>query len=150
MDIEVKELKAQPALCLHVRTSIDKLPQTIGDGYHKIGALMEELGEQPADVPYSAYSNMDMNDLAVELGFPTAKALEGKGDVVPGQTPEGKALVTMYKGPYSGMEAVYNEIFAWMGERKLEPRGTFYEFYYNSPGEVPDDELLTRIVIPVK
>ena len=66
------------------------------------------------------------------------------------QTPEGKAVVTMYKGPYSGMEAVYNEIFAWMGERKLEPRGTFYEFYYNSPGEVLDDELLTRIVIPVK
>jgi effector-binding domain-containing protein len=150
MDIEVKELEAQPALCLRTRTSMDKLPQTIGEGYQKIAALMGELGESPADVPYTAYSNMDMNDLAVEMGFTTAKALQGKGDVVPGRTPEGKAVITMYKGPYSGMEAVYNEIFAWMGERKLEPRGKFYEFYYNSPGEVPEGELLTRIVIPVK
>jgi len=150
MDIEVKELEAQPALCLHTRTSVDKLPQAIGEGYQKIGALMGELGECPADVPYTAYSNMDMNDLAIEMGFPTSKALEGKGEIVPGQMPEGRVVVSMYKGSYSGMEAVYNEIFAWMGERKLEPRGKFYEFYYNSPGEVPDDELLTRIVIPVK
>lgn len=150
MEIEVKELEAQPALCLRTRASIDQLPQTIGESFHKIGAYMEELGECPADVPFVSYYNMDMQDLDIEMGFPVTKQLSGKGEITAGQTPAGKAVVSMYKGPYSGMEAVYNEIFAWMGERKLEPRGVFYEYYYNSPGEVPESELLTRIVISVK
>ncbi len=62
----------------------------------------------------------------------------------------GRAVSAMYKGPYSGMEAVYNEIFKWIGEKGYQPAGVYYEYYYNSPQEVPESELLTKIVIPLK
>jgi len=150
MKIELKELTAQPTLSIRTRTSIDKLPQTIGDGYHRIAAYMEELKEKPADVPFTAYYNMDMQDMDVEMGFPVSKPLPDKGDIKAGQTMAGKAAVSMYKGPYSAMEKVYNEIFEWIGEKGCQPKGVFYEHYYNSPGEVPESEMLTRIVIPLK
>ncbi len=150
MEIKIVEQKAQPVLSIRTRTSIEKLPETIGGSYHKIAAYLEELGEKPADVPYTAYYNMDMKDLDVEMGFPVAKAFPDKDDIKAGETLAGKAALYMYKGPYSGMESVYNEIFKWFGEKGHQPQGVFYEYYYNAPDEVPEEELLTRIVIPLK
>lgn len=48
------------------------------------------------------------------------------------------------------MEPVYNEMMLYMAENELEPVGVAYEFYYNSPEEVPEKELLTKIMFPLK
>lgn len=62
----------------------------------------------------------------------------------------GETAKTLYKGPYSGMEQPYNEIFHWLGQNGYESTGVYDEYYYNSPAEVPEEELLTGIVMPVK
>jgi effector-binding domain-containing protein len=56
----------------------------------------------------------------------------------------------MYKGPYSGMEAMYKEIFQWIAQNGHQPEGIYYEYYLNSPREAPESELLTEIVIPIR
>jgi effector-binding domain-containing protein len=38
----------------------------------------------------------------------------------------------------------------WMTENGHQPTGIVYEFYLNSPMEVSEDELLTRVVFPLK
>ena len=150
MEIELTEQKAQPILSIRTRTSIDKLPDVIGSSYHKIAGYLEELGEKPADVPFTAYYNMDMQDMDVEMGFPVARLLPDKGEIKAGETLAGKAALYMHKGPYSEMEPVYNKIFKWIAQKGCQPKGIFYEYYYNSPEEVPESELLTHIVIPLK
>ena len=90
-----------------------------------------------------------MQDMDVEMGFCVARPLPGKGDVKAGEIAQGKVASYMYKGPYSEMEPVYNEIFKWINEKGYQPKGVYYEYYYNSPGEVSEGELLTRIVIPI-
>ena len=150
MDIKLEELQAKPVLSIRTHTSIEKLPQLIGDSYHQIATYMQEIGEQPKEVPFVAYYNMDMQNMDVEMGFPVSKPLPGKDDIKAGDTMAGKAAVYMYKGLYSEMEPVYNKIFKWLGGKGYQPKGVYYEHYYNSPGEVPDSELLTRIVIPVE
>ena len=42
---------------------------------------MQEMGKQPAGVPYAAYHNLDMQDMDVEVGFPVSKPLP-EGEVV--------------------------------------------------------------------
>jgi effector-binding domain-containing protein len=150
MEVEFKEQKKQSVLSIRTRTALDNLPNIIGDSYHRIAAYLEELWEQPADVPFTAYYNMDMQNLDVEMGFPVARPLPGKGDIKAGEIAEGKVAWYMYKGPYSELEPVYNGIFRQIAEKGCQPKGVCYEYYYNSPGEVPDNELLTRIVIPLK
>jgi effector-binding domain-containing protein len=56
----------------------------------------------------------------------------------------------MHKGPYSDMQPVYEEMLKWIAEKGYQPKGVYYEYYYNSPNEVPYSELLTRIVIPLQ
>ena len=150
LNIELKEQEAQPVMYIRARTPFDELPLLIGESYRKIAQYLEETGVEPADAPYTAYYNLDMLDLDVEMGFPVAKPLPGKDDVKAGEVPRGKYVSCMYKGPYGMMESTYYEIFEWMEKNNLEPAGVYYEYYHNAPNEVPDSELLTRISIPVK
>lgn len=149
MDVEFKEQERQPVLSIRTRTNMENLPKTIGDSYHKIAVYMEELGEKPKSEPFVAYYNMDMQDMDIEIGFPVGKLLSGKGDIRASEIEAGPVATYMYKGPYSGMEPVYIEIFKQIEEKKCIPKGVFYEFYYNAPDEVSESELLTRIVIPI-
>jgi len=149
MEVEFKEQKSQPVLSIRTRTTLKELPNIIGDSYHKIADYLEKLEEQPVDVPFTAYYNMDMQDMDVEMGFPVTRPLPGKDDVKAGEIAEGPVATYMYKGHYSEMEPVYNEIFKQIEEKGCQPKGVYYEYYYNSPDEVPDSELLTRIVIPI-
>lgn len=149
MDIEVVERKFQPTLCVRTLTSVEKLPELIGKCYQRIMDYMGQMGEEADGAPYVAYFNMDMQNMDVEIGFPVDKVLPGMDDISPGELPMGDVVTAMYKGPYGEMVSAYNEINAWIASHGYKPVGPAYEVYYNSPADVPESELLTRIEFPV-
>lgn len=148
--ITLKQQASQPVLSIRKFTSISQLSQEIGRAYGMIVTYMQEMGEQPKEAPFTAYYNMDMENLDVEMGFTVSKPIAGRGEIKAGKIPEGKYVEGMYKGPYSGVAAAYEAINAWVNEKGLTPTGIAYEYYFNTPGEVPDSELLTKIMFPVK
>ncbi|HWR62238.1 MAG TPA: GyrI-like domain-containing protein [Clostridia bacterium] len=149
-NIELKEKNAQPVLAIRKITSVGELPREIGLAYGAIMQYLGELGEQPAEAPYTAYYNLDMEHLDVEMGFPVSKQLAGKGDIKVSELPAGKYSECMYKGPYAEMAPVYEAMNGWIAEKGFEATGVAYEVYYNSPEEVAESELLTRIMFPLK
>lgn len=149
LTIELSEEKVQPVITIRTTTKLELLPQVIGESYMKIMAYLEELGEKPAFAPFTAYHNLDMQNLDVEMGFPVARLLPEKGDIKARELPPGKVVSSMYKGPYSGMEQPYNQMAEWIEANGYTPTGISYEYYFNSPQEVPESELLTKIVMPV-
>lgn len=48
------------------------------------------------------------------------------------------------------MEGFYNALIEWMTSQGHIPTGVVYEFYLNSPMEVPESELLTKVVFLLK
>ncbi|OPZ70447.1 MAG: Bacterial transcription activator, effector binding domain [Firmicutes bacterium ADurb.Bin456] len=150
LGLELNEQKERPALYIRTKTVLSNLPEVIGTAFGEIFNYLNQIGEQPADAPYTAYYNLDMQDLDVEMGFPVRVQLPGRGEIKSGAIPGGKIVSCMYKGPYAKMEEPYNNIFKWIGENGFEPKGVYYEYYYNSPDDVPENELLTKIVIPLK
>ena len=148
-DFVVVRTPTQPTLTIRTHTSVDKLPQLIGASYASIAQYLEELGEIVADVPFVGYYNMDMQNLDVEIGFPVSKALPGKGNIKASEIPEEKVVFCMYLGSYSEMEPVYTEMMKWIDDNGYQPLGSAYEQYYNGP-EQPENELLTKIVMPIK
>ncbi|MEW6623889.1 MAG: GyrI-like domain-containing protein [Bacillota bacterium] len=48
------------------------------------------------------------------------------------------------------MEPVCNAMMQWINEHGYTPTGVAYEFYYNSPDQVPERLVLTKIVFPLK
>lgn len=147
---EISQKAEQPVLCIRTRTAVENLPQEIGKAYQAIMQYMQELGEAPQSAPYTAYFNMDMEDLDVEMGFPVPQPLAGKGEIKAGSIPAGPQASCVYRGPYTGMAQAYEELTAKVTESGYTPTGVTYEFYYNAPGEVPDSELLTKIVFLLK
>lgn len=147
--IELSDSPVQPTMAIRTRTSVTDLPRTLAKIYPAIAQHIIQIGEQLAGPGYTAYYNMDMNDLDIEAGFITTKTLPGQGEIFASQIPAGKQVSCMYKGTYTQMALVYDAMNEWMAKNNYVPTGIVYELYYNSPGEVPETELLTKIVFPV-
>ncbi|WP_030672034.1 MerR family transcriptional regulator [Streptomyces sp. NRRL B-1347] len=77
-----------------------------------------------------------------------------QGTRVPGLTrevlPAGPAAQTVHIGPYAQLPLAYNALFAAIHERGLRPHGPVREAYLVGPAEAPQEELMTRLVIPVE
>ena len=147
---ELKEQAAQPTLAIRTRTSVQDLPRRLGESFGAIAQYLGELGEHPTGAPFSAYYNMDMENLDVEIGFPVSRELPGRGDIQPGEIPGGKAATLLYTGPFSEMEPAYDALSQWMAENGHEPTGVAYEVYLSDPDEVPPEELQTLIMFPLR
>jgi effector-binding domain-containing protein len=110
---------------------------------------LAELGEQPAGMPYAAYYNMDMQNLDLEIGFPVARKIAGKGDVQPSEFPGGKLASTVHIGPYDQVGPGYDALMKWIVAQGYEATNVAYEIYYSGP-ETPPQEIKTEIVFPLK
>lgn len=147
---EVSEQPARHVLSIRTFTSVEQLPDKLGEVYMAIIGYLGEIGENTDGPAFAGYYNMDMENLDVEMGFIVPVALPGKGTIRAGEIPAGKQVSYLFKGPYKDMEPVYRAMMQWIEQNGHTPTGTSYEFYYNSPLEVPESELLTRIVFPLK
>ena len=148
--IELNEVTAQPVLAVCFRSSVEELPGQLGKIYGNIINHIQKSGGTTPLMPYVAYFNLDMQDLDLEAGFTITTAVPGAGEINAGEIPAGKQVTCTHKGPYAASEVAYNEMAAWMQENKCIPTGVAYEFYLNSPEEVPESDLLTRIMFPLK
>lgn len=147
---EITDQNEQPVLSIRRQTAMDNLTAELGKAYQAIFRHLGEIGEIPAGAPFAAYYNMDMQNLDVEIGVPVAKPVAGKSDVMQSVIPAGKQASCVYQGPYTQIGPAYEALSKWMGESGLIPTGVCYEFYLNAPDEVPENELLTKIVFLLK
>ena len=138
------------ALVVRTMTAVENLPQVIGSSYHKIMTLLGEYGEQPIDVPFVAYYNMDMQNLDVEIGFVVAKPLLGRDDIQAVIYPSVAVASAMHAGPYESMAPTYEALTAWLAEQGLPASGVVFEYYLNDPADVAPEEVLTRIEMLLK
>ena len=147
---ELYDQNAQPTLFIRTRTALQDLPKTLGEAYSALGQHMASLGIEPGGAPFTAYFNMDMQDLDIEIGFPMSVKVPGKGLIIAGELPAGNYSSVLYKGPYPGLGAAYAALNEFLEKAGLKPTGVAYEFYLNSPMEVVPEDLRTQIVFPIQ
>lgn len=147
---EIKEQATRPILSIRTRTPMENLPQTLGQCYGAIGQYLGAQGKYPAGAPFTAYYNMDMQDMDIEIGFPVAETMPGKDNIQAGELPAGYYASCVYTGPYGDIEPAYNALTQYVQEQGHEVTGVAYEFYLNNPTEVAPASLQTQIVFPLK
>jgi len=153
MKIEVTNQQPQIAVATKVEAiNMDKIVEAIDTGYTKLMAHIEEQGKQIAGPPYCCYmnGNEDFSQFDVELGIPVNDAVISKDDMYMTQSFEGKAITTIYKGPYKAIEAAYVALMDYAKENAAELTGVYYDYYISDPADTPEDELLTQVVFPIK
>ena len=147
-NIELIKIRKQPVLSVRTTTNAANLPSSIGECLKKIAGYLKETGEFMSDIPFVAYHGIDPENMDIEVGFPVPGILSGKDDIKASFLQEGMAVFCMFRGPYSEMEPLYDEILSWIEENNYKFSGIYYEFYYNGI-EFPESELLTKVLIPI-
>ena len=147
---ELKDLVFRPALTIRTRTRVRDIASLFHKGYTAITLLLNERGKVPAGPPFALYYNMDMDDLDVEFGFPVDELLEGSGSIQASATPSGKAVTTLYIGPYEEVEPAYDYLMKWCADNSLMLNGVAYEVYLNDPSHTPPEMLKTQVHLLLK
>ena len=143
--IQIAETENQPVLSVRTKTSVENLPNIVGEVFGSIAGYIAANGDEPFGPAFIAYYNLDVENLEVEIGFPVAREMEGKAEIKRGYIPAGKKAIGFHKGSYRELSSLYDRMTSWLKERGLTPAGIVYEYYYNSPGEIPESELLTKV-----
>ena len=146
---KIEDSKPQLALSIRTTTTVGLIFQDLDSAIARITDYLKDLGIEPAGPPFAAYYNWDIQKIDIEIGFPLNNEVVDKGDIQLSEIPGGKRASTFYKGPYRKIAPAYKALTEYIEKYGHRP-GVNYEFYYNSNKEVPESELLTKIVYLLK
>lgn len=154
MNIEVVEQKAELTLAYKEHTTMENLVASMDKGLNAVDHYLKELAEKPTGAPYAAYLNVnedeDFAEFDLEMGFPIAREVPVKDELFISRTYEGRVVTTTHKGSYQTLEEAYCAVMEYIAQNSLEPVGIYYDYYLNDPSNTPEEDLLTKVVIPVK
>ncbi|MEU0568898.1 MerR family transcriptional regulator [Nonomuraea sp. NPDC005983] len=128
-------------------------PAEIGEKVEECaGRLLPVLGKAGIgwEPPLWGLYPLDLEErMEIAIG---AQTLQGEGapglefEVLPG----GSVAETVHIGPYAQLPLAYNALFAAIHERGLRPQAPVREAYLVGPAEAPQEELMTRLIIPIQ
>lgn len=90
----------------------------------------------------------DADEMKIEMLAPVPEARSIAGATIE-RMPGGPVAWTVHRGPYESLGLAHHAVFAWAQEHGHEPSGDVLEIYVNDPANVPTDELVTEVLMPI-
>ena len=147
--IDTVELEPQPAMVVRRKVALEELGGILADILPRVYGHIVEAGQQPAGMPFMRYFSMDGSSCDIAAGLPVAQPIAGAGDIENHTLPGGRALTALHVGAYEDVGQVWGQVMRRAGELGSEHSFGGWDVYTNDPGEVADDELETRIYLPL-
>lgn len=130
---------------------------TIPEGYGELYGWIGQSGWQPAGMPHAVYltppASVAGDEAMWELWSPVAPGPTEFGPDERGlgvKRVEGTTVASaMHKGPYDAIAPLYEQLSHWVGDQGYRIAGPPREIYYSDPDEVPPEETLTEVQMPV-
>ncbi len=148
-DFKIETSQAQPTMVVRTVSNLAGIVDVLTKAFSQIPAYLAGKNAEIIDAPFAVYYNMDFEKLEIEAGFVISGSVDENDDFVVGEISGGDKATCMYKGSYSSISAAYDELAEWIEKQGRKAVGHCYEYYYNSPREVEESELLTKIVMPL-
>jgi tRNA-Thr(GGU) m(6)t(6)A37 methyltransferase TsaA len=149
MEIKLRTIEENQVACISCVGSLEEIGKIIGE---LTGWIMKK-GLQITQFPFVVYYTNPMEVLPEKMQYEVGIPFEGNTNdderVRIKIMPKHKFLSALYKGPYVGIGSVYTEMMRYISKGGYEMIGAPREVYINTPGEVPDSELLTEVIFPV-
>lgn len=150
----VREWGPETCATLAMRGAFDQMP----GAFDKVYGWLQANGHVPQGMPVAIYFNdpaeVDPAEALWEIWAPVERDAEPYGPDAEGlaiaRIPMMTVATTMHQGPYEEVAPAYERLLAWVAERGLQVSGPPMEAYLNDPFEVPPEQILTEIMIPVR
>jgi len=128
------------------------------EGYGLLYGWIGRRGLQPAGMPAAVYLTMPSDTLELDALWELWAPVAGEVAEVPADeagigikhVPATLAASAMHTGPYDTVAPTYTMLEEWIAENGYVPDGPPVERYYSDPAEVPPEEYLTEILVPVR
>ena len=150
MEILVEQLEEQLVAVISTTTSQQEIGTKVGENFGKIIQYLGKQQQNPIGAPFVAYYSLDPENLQVDFGFPVAEALPETNIIKLKKTPAGKVVTCIHKGSYTTLGETYETMTTYMQKENIEPTMIAYEYYLNNVTEVPEEALLTKVVLYTK
>ena len=152
---------AVTAVQVHTSSGTDpsEMSAAFGQAFNLIGQFIHGHGAQVTGPPRGIFTSYGPEGTEFTVAMPVASGAgtgSADGAVVVDEIPGGEALCWMHKGPYAQLSVTYDKITDYMKahgmletESEWQKHGPMWEEYLSDPGSTPEEELLTRIYLPV-
>lgn len=128
------------------------------EGFGRLYGWIGGRGLQPMGMPAAVYLTMPADtpeaEALWELWAPVTDAADEAAPDASGigikHVSATLAASAMHTGPYETLAPTYQMLWDWIAEQGYVPAGPPLERYYSDPAEVPPEEYLTEIVMPVR
>ena len=151
-NIKVRTLRTEP---LKVGYSSHKGPyNNVANAIESLLTIVRQEGYKPVGLPSGVFFNNPAEVPAEELSWEVRVPIKMEEPVALGflKTKEIEAMEmvsTVHQGPYYKIGETYKALYSWVSQNGFEAIGPPQEIYLSDAEEVPMDELLTEIRIPV-
>jgi effector-binding domain-containing protein len=151
----------EPAIVTIEPTTVAVLRMTgsferISEGYGQLYGWVTAHGLETVGMPSAVYLTMPdapEGDAVWELWAPvvggTPEAEADEAGISVRHVPRYEALSVMHIGPYDEIPPTYEAAMQWMAAHGYRMTGPPMERYYSDPGEVPEEEYRTEVLLPV-
>jgi len=132
--------QSTPLITAMIRFTIprEEIRNVMGPGIGEVMATVATQGIGPAGPVFSHHLRMDPKIFDFEVGVPVTAPVTATGRVQPGELPSKKVARTIYRGPYEGLGAAWEEFSAWVAANGHTPAEDLWEFYVSGPESSPD------------
>ena len=148
--LEVQVVDVEPMAILYVSSSASRdfgdIGESLAAAYREISEFMARHDIEMTAQPLAITRVWDDRAYEFDAAIPVEMkevALEGR--IQSGQSPSGKAVRVVHRGPYDRMSPSYEKLAAYMAAHGLQEGRISWEHYISDPGETPPEELITHI-----
>lgn len=151
VDIELSEEPVRHYVGVRRRVKRDAIAPACAEVLPRVYGWLASKGVTPAGPPMVVYHAHLPEEGVFDLqpGFFVAEPLQGQDDIALGVAPAAQAATTVHRGPYDGLPAAWQAVHDWVAAQDRTISQASFELYLNDPGELPPEEWLTRIVVPL-
>jgi effector-binding domain-containing protein len=132
----------------------DEIGAALEAAYGRVAMFITGNGLQIDGQPIAVANYWDERGYGFDAGIPVSGApARGAGPDSPvrmGETYGGRVVRAVHVGSYTGLEATYAIVDAFITAHRLEPNGRSWNVFVSDPGDTAEEELITEIYYPVK
>ncbi len=155
LDIEIVDVQPQKVMGMTRKGSYKIIAQMIPELFQYLVPKGAQIAGPPMflchETSVEEAKKADAEGSAeVEIVVPVANEIEGTDEIKFYELPGGRMAKTAHKGPYEECEDTYQKFFAWICQNQHTITGPIREIYLNDPKEVPPEEILTEIYVPME
>lgn len=149
MKIESKTIEEKQVASISYLGPVEDMGGLIEELIGFVMKMMLEITGPPFVVYYTNPMEVAPEKMEYDVGIPFKGDLKDEGKISVKILPEHQVLSSIHQGPYQEVGSVYGMMMEHIFKEGYEIIGVPREVYLNSPGEVPESELLTEIQFPI-